>query len=456
MESSVFQARSSVQTTIYSIIIVILIVLLAIFVLEFSVLTLNFVGATPVNAAVGLLIAYGLYKYNQVQKSKGGGLDAGEFEDFTCHNCSELTEENKCIECKNGGCDCSPESKNGGLDNEKTHRMVEEERLFIRDEKFKIVHPQLEFKNGGFVKIPKIPKNIMAQILLAVKSAVHVGAGTTAAVASLGMGGDTIVDILFIALSAAEMMATITQFIYGMATASVSGEDGQKTNLIAEISRLGFATGPMGVANSVRDLLKRVPNLVEICSYMTSAFDQIISIAMTVLSAFIPDDAGTISVAGAYGGKLVTAAVGSPLWYASIIGIFELIPAQLRKYVTQPEELRGLFLRIIEFVQTTVLSADKTFLQKMSMFAAGATASGLAASSVLVGFMAPPIAAAGLTTSLAIQTANVAIATDSGRKYLRDVLEDVKPNLDVAVDVVFTSLPLLFGCAIVLQQCAAQ
>lgn len=441
-----------------------LIVAFCLLILEFPTFC-TYVSICAVSiGTVGIILATRYYN-NKVISGDYDELDYHSIPDITDHNCSNLAQEDKCIICRDdpGRCVGNIEGKmsskmsskmSGEFSGGKDVTIVAPV-TFTRDERFKIIFGDPSIKHGGIgLSKIRIPKNVMAQIMLAVKSAVHVSAGTAATIASVGMGGDTIVDVLFIVMSAAEMMATITQFIYGLGTAAVT-VGGKSTNLIAEISRLGFSRGPLGVSTEVRALLAQVPNLAQICGYLTSAFDQIISIAMTVLSAFIPDDAGIIAVAGSYGGKLATAAVGSPIWYAAIIGIFELIPASLRKYVTQPEELRKLFLRIIEFVQNTVLSANKTMLEKMSMFAAGATASGLAASSVLVGFMAPPVAAAGLTTSLAIQTANVALATDSGRKYLREVLDDLKPNLDVAVNVVFTSLPLLFGCAVILQECAS-
>lgn len=297
-------------------------------------------------------------------------------------------------------------------------------------------HKVETIKSGGAI----MSKDVIKQLLIAIKSMLHIGSASTAAVATLGLGGDMIVDILFLLFSAAEMMARLTAVLVG------------SLQQIIEISKLGFATGPAGVKDATMKILSLVPadTLESLCGNVRASLSIVVEIATAVIGTFIPDDMGTITVAGTYFMNIAGIVVGSPAWYEAIVAFYELIPQNLRKYVQEPEELRLLLIKILTFIQETVFAANISTRRKIAQLMAGAVASGYAASTAI---MMPLFIPASLTASAGIQTANIAFATETGREYARDAIEAMKPHVDICVNLVHISLPLLFGSAVCLQQC---
>ncbi len=314
---------------------------------------------------------------------------------------------------------------------EDTIILTDSHNVIPDDRQFKIVST----KTGGAI----ISKEMIRAVLLASKSLIHVSASTSAAVVTVGLGGDSIVDAIFLVMSAGEFAARIGLFI------------GSTFGQLRDLAAVGFAGGVSGVRAAAEHISKLTSPAA--CDHVNANINIVIEVAMSVLGVFVPDDMGLLGTFGGYMGVIGKAVIGSPIWLDAVEGVYGLIPEHLRIYLTDKQKFKSLLLLAITFIQENIIAAGATMRQKISLFSAGAIASAGAAGAGIAGIIFPPMVPAALTTSATIQAANIYLTTESGRQHFRDILDELRPQVDLVVDVAHQSLALLFGIPVIVQNC---
>lgn len=277
---------------------------------------------------------------------------------------------------------------------------------------------------GGAVPIGAIIRGTFKQVA----NLTHLTLSTGATFASLGMGGDTIVDVAFLAIGAAELTARLGMFLH-------SG-----SSFIMEILRSGFEGGPDAVADRSRRLLAELaPDArANLFALIRSGMQTLLEVAGTVLSALIPDDGGVFAVGASWLGS-IGGAIGTPQWFNGLRGIYNLIPETLRSYVESGTKLQELFHGVLDVLNTTITNASVGLYQSAINAVRTTSWKRMALSALMPMTMAPQV---GIT-----------IASQFGptREFIRSRLHDARTHTELAADLVQHTLGLLFAAAYVLQ-----
>lgn len=278
--------------------------------------------------------------------------------------------------------------------------------------------------SGGAIPIAAIIRGTVKQVA----NLTHVTLSTGATFASLGMGGDTIVDCAFLALGAAELTARLGMFL------------ASDMEFIQNIVATGFEGGPDAVAARAAALLRAMTpaSRAKLFDLIRSGMQTLLEVAGTVLSAIIPDDGGAIAVGASWLGS-IGGAIGTPQWFSGLRGVYNLVPEGLQAYVESEAKLEALFGGILDAVDSTVTSADVGLYASATRAIREASWKRIALAALLPSTMAPQI---GLT---------VAAQFGPTREFVRGRIREARGHVEVAADLVQHALGLLFAAAYVLQ-----
>jgi hypothetical protein len=258
------------------------------------------------------------------------------------------------------------------------------------------------------------------------KNLLQITLSSGATVASLGAGGDTIVDALFLVFSSGQMMADMGTFLYS------------NSDEIVKLSQVGFVGGPVGAAQRAMAVHTSYPveQQVSAKAIIINNFQSLLELGGAILSTFIPDDGGFIAVGASWLGS-IGGAIGTAMWHNALVGIYSLIPATLRAYIEDPVKLSNFLSSILDGVAAIINSDQDIWTNAKQMWKQTGWKTKLAA------VIFPPILSSHVALTVAGQT-------EYGRKAVISVIDNVRPHIADTVKLVHMVMGLLFSSSVIL------
>lgn len=258
------------------------------------------------------------------------------------------------------------------------------------------------------------------------KNLLQISLSSGATVASLGAGGDTVVDALFLVFSSAQMLADLGIFLYNS-----SAE-------VVQLSGVGFVGGPVGAAQRAMAIHTSYPPDQQAAakSIIINNFQSLLEVGGAILSTFIPDDGGFIAVGASWLGS-IGGAVGTTVWHNALVGIYSLIPQALREYIEDPVKLSDFLSSILDGAAKIVNSDQNIWTNAKQMWSEVSWKTKLAA------VVFPPILSSHVALTVAGQT-------EYGRKAVNMVIDNVRPHIADTVKLVHMVLGLLFSSSVII------
>lgn len=258
------------------------------------------------------------------------------------------------------------------------------------------------------------------------KNLLQITLSSGATVASLGAGGDTIVDALFLVFSSGQMMADMGTFLYS------------NSDEIVKLSQVGFVGGPVGAAQRAMAVHTSYPveQQASAKAIIINNFQSLLELGGAILSTFIPDDGGFIAVGASWLGS-IGGAIGTAMWHNALVGIYSLIPATLRAYIEDPVKLSNFLSSILDGVAAIINSDQDIWTNAKQMWKQTGWKTKLAA------VIFPPILSSHVALTVAGQT-------EYGRKAVISVIDNVRPHIADTVKLVHMVMGLLFSSSVIL------
>jgi hypothetical protein len=312
--------------------------------------------------------------------------------------------------------------------------------------------------NGADVHTSIVTDAAFRTILRNSKHLLRTTVSTSASVASAGMGGDVLVEVLILTLDAAAYLAQIMAL-----------QNAETWSNLGRLFTMGFEGGPDKVAIHSQKLLDELTpsaqaNLVTIARL---SIEQIAGMVGQIISAFIPNDgasASWITTEVIVGLTSETAMVASRAPYQTISGIYSNMPAAVRTLLENPEQLRTTLLWLLGVIRETLFSPNQgwtdTIRKSAGRFVAAAgTAHVGTIVATTAGLLIPGsglILIPALVASVASQhIANTALTMGYGHKQLAEFIDKfVVPQIDNLVKLVHIVLPLAFSIVYILEKSA--
>ena len=284
-------------------------------------------------------------------------------------------------------------------------------------------------------------------------SGVKLGTTAGATVASGGLGGDEVPDIIFLILDSSLLSANITSVIRsGSAWSQCIYNIPWPNN--PQVSTL---RGPAFVQDQMSIIFKEIdaqPNAraiySQLCASYSNILDSLAAAFGSIVSVFIPDSLGiprvvvetTIRGAVNFTGQLP---------FDTLAWIYDHIPASGKEYLEDPEKLKEFLLGILSFITDLFPQRSDTFWTKakknVKRIGLG-TAASIGPLVLTGGIAALPL--------LGAQTANILASTGITGQVIVDLIEKYAvPHVDSYVEIIQKVLPLTFATLLLLQHCKA-
>lgn len=210
----------------------------------------------------------------------------------------------------------------------------------------------LELREGGSLNILKNEKVVNAftfALRNTVKGATSIASGT-AAIASAGAGGDTIVEIIIISLRALEVILKLSSTLFsipGVVRTSV---------YLWELDFVGGIDPLRGKLEILKNKAIESNALKETCYAYETIKGVVIDMFGLILSAIIPDDATVVSWIIS---EVIRFAVDTTLYnsFEILAGLYNLlVPRMLKDIVENPEKMQSTVENILRFMQQNIIT----------------------------------------------------------------------------------------------------
>jgi len=302
-------------------------------------------------------------------------------------------------------------------------------------------------------------KEALRVVLRNTKKGIRTAAAATATAASMGTGGDTLVEVSFLALDAAEYLAVTTRMLAGAEAMRGAGWESLK----AVGRRDAFRGGPPGVhafLEAARGGPPAAPQtregeeeaLAPFCAFVRQNIEKSVEIAGSIISSFIPNDSGTVAWVAT---EAVLAAIrlGAGHPFALVAAAYAALPQWTKDLLEEPERLGKLLNTFLDYLEEHLFTPNsgkadlvKKFLGRQGLVMA---AGGLLLVPGLNFFIAPIV-----LMQAGAQLVNVSLALGVGHSQVRWMLENIlRPQIAVLVELVRLALPACFVMLYWLERC---
>jgi hypothetical protein len=309
----------------------------------------------------------------------------------------------------------------------------------------------LTIGGGGRV----LNKEALKLVLRNTKQGVRSAAAGAAAAASMGLGGDTLVELSSLALEAGGYLAALGSMLASFAN------DGATAHLRAVLGSLqgDFGKGPAGMLPALEAVRAGMGDgsavLAPVCSFVRTNIEKSIEITGLVISSFVPNDAG---VAGWAATEAVLAAIrlaaGRP--FSLFRSAYELLPVVARELLEDPAKLALLLNHFIDYLKENLFAPNKSLLDSAKKFAKRhalvLASGGLLLVPGLNVFVLPL-----LLVQASMTMSNVCLALGLGHDQVHWMLEHLlRPQVATLVELVRVALPFCFASLYWLETCQAE
>lgn len=205
---------------------------------------------------------------------------------------------------------------------------------------------------GSAFTIPKLKLKLsMKDVLRNAGKGIKSVVSGVAVAGTVGMGGDTVVEILSIVLDSALWLGQL-----GMVFLNGVGEAGPT---LQKIWDMDFAGGVNAIHDRMRVIVAEAGGptsavFAEMRRVYSDTIDWLLSLLGTAISACIPDDAGTVGWAISEL-LIMTLRTGSANAFWAAQSVYNALPEIARAFLEKPESLRDLAMYAIESVEKYIL-----------------------------------------------------------------------------------------------------
>ena len=266
-------------------------------------------------------------------------------------------------------------------------------------------------------------------------------AGLAGTVLSLGAGGDTIPDIIFL-IADTNILASHLNSLY---------ETG--SNTLKLISKNKWEGDPEKVKSEmivIFDSIDMNPNAKaiykDLCESYKKILDDMAAMISSLIAALIPDDAGI-------GRTMIEQIIltsfqqASKHPYNSMTVIFNKLPPASRNLLVNKSNLKNFLLQVINYVTNLFPSKDKTWKENLK---ANIKRHGF--TYLITIFIPGSIFLTG--PLLMVNVANtVASSGIMGDQIIHFIENEVKPNIDNYVELIYRMIPLMFAMLLLVEKC---
>lgn len=284
-------------------------------------------------------------------------------------------------------------------------------------------------------------------------SGIRLVGGIVGVVASYGAGGDTIVELIILALQSSILLGRL-----GYLGLTTPGDP-----WLQKIIAIRFDNGPNGVETEMKQIMKQInqqdnASIIkgELCVKLSGVFVNLINIFSTCISAFIPDDAGVVATVIEIAVMLVYT-IGSMAAFIVLKKIYNgLVPSFAKRLLQNPKDLE-------KFLKGTANFIKKSFQQKSLV---NRTAFGVLKETLLtvgfgfailislaipggVFFLVPPLFLAKIGLSMT----NAATTIGIGEAQVIMLIELFETQIPTMVELIQRIMPLTYAVSYLLASC---
>lgn len=281
------------------------------------------------------------------------------------------------------------------------------------------------------LNIEEVTKETVGKALKLLKKSSHSAASVAASAASIGLGGDIIVDLLYLTLDSAVLLGQLTSGVLSV------------INFGTDFKNLNFKNGPDGVLEFMQEYEKTNANHMEtyekIHNLSDNIIEQTVNIFTQVIGAMIPDDAGMISWIGS---DLIiyTLKEAKNSSFNSLRNFYnKFVPKYAKELMQNPAKLSELLNLAIDTMQKQLLGKDsKTLTQSIMSRVKG----NIAAFSVVAASLLIPggIMFIGTPTIILNAFSNI-----GGASQINKAIDYfIKPNIDNLSKLMQIIMPVMF------------
>ena len=279
-----------------------------------------------------------------------------------------------------------------------------------------------EETHGGAVSASGA-KAALRVILRNAKNALVSGTAGIAAIGSFGFGGDTIVEVLALALEAGAYVGELAM-IFLEDTSDFSAT-------MSKIWAIDFKGGVDGVKSAMTQIYESAgDSVLAMLAYVKGIFkstiDWLLGLFGRVLSAIIPDDAGVV-------GWILSESMIGAIRIASnnLFWIFNsaynhAVPDAVHVILQNPERMKDAIINVIKMINDYLVGNDDDSWAKKAMQYAGrqTAVSVVTGTTIMLGMSVLPIVFIPLAAVIAISGSimNVAATAGIGTAQMRDIL----------------------------------
>lgn len=276
---------------------------------------------------------------------------------------------------------------------------------------------------------------------------VKFGTSATGTVVSLGEGGDTLPDLVFLMMDLGFLSANL---------ASLMIVNPEVKPYMEAIFKIPWTGNPAETREQVLELLAQIktdPQAEEIINTMCMKFQSIIDTLAAVfgssVAVFIPDDAGvsrlvletTISEASRYANQIP---------YVTASTAFGVIPQSAKDILTDKKKLVKFLTSVISFIKNLFPTSEGTFIQNLQKNVKRiALSSVVLLVSVIPGgiFFTGPILTGTILANFLVSSGM------TGDQVIKMINYYVEPNINGFADLILKSMSLTFCALTFLEHC---
>jgi hypothetical protein len=291
--------------------------------------------------------------------------------------------------------------------------------------------------------ITAVLKRAIDNILRRVFQLIRIGGATGGVIASLGFGGDTIVDIILLLLPVAKLGVDLAW--------------AAKNPLAKKLVTIDFEGGLDAVEAKTEKILADIQKdkeakriLKQLCVEFQGILGSVSSTFGQIVTAFIPDDFGLAGTAAEE--IIVTAGSDS---YPLLRAFYDKMPELARELLENKKKLA----KFINTVLDLLVKKDEKWWQQL---ARGGVRGGLISAASLAGLgialgstvVFPPALPIVIAVGAGAQAGNLLFTAGIGDDTTRKLVDEVlRPRIPISVEVISRSVALAFVTLRVLAEC---
>lgn len=286
-------------------------------------------------------------------------------------------------------------------------------------------------------------KRALDSVLRRVFQLIRIGGSTGGVVASLGLGGDTIVDIILLLLPVAKLGVDVAW--------------AAQNPIAKKLVTIDFDGGPQAVEAKTDKILKQLNQdanskqaLKELCVQFEGILGSVSSTFGQIVTAFIPDDFG---LAGTAGEEIIMTAGSAS--YPLLRAFYEKMPKISRELLEDKKNLA----KFINTVLDLLIKKDEKWWQRL---ARGGLRSGAMSAATLAGLgiavgstvLFPPALPIVIAVGAGAQAGNLLFTAGIGDDTTRKLVDEIlRPRIPMSAEVISRSMALAFVTLRVLASC---